>query len=171
MGRFWRTADGRPRVGMTAHTWGWPPTRGGGHSHLGMAGLHLGMAAHTWGWRVYTWGRPLTPGDGGRGFPCGDSHFRQTPVLSQPPSEVAVGPPSNRRRRRGVALAPPSAGTSMPMRFAPPRPCETRVRHRGTALIGGRDRARASERSGPCPLLPPVGRSLLSFCLLFRSQF
>ena len=48
--RILQTGDGRSRVGMAAHTWGWPPTRGGGHSHV-------------WGWRVHTWGWPLTPGD------------------------------------------------------------------------------------------------------------
>ena len=41
---------------------------------------------------------------------------------------------------------------------------ETRVRHRGTALIGGRARARASERPGPCPLF--TTRGPLSFGLL-----
>ena len=36
---------------------------------------------------------------------------------------------------------------------------------RNRPLIGGRARAaRASERSGPCPLFTTVGRSLLPFC-------
>ena len=43
--------------GQNFTNWGWPPTRGDGHSHLG-------MVAHTWGWR-------LTPGDGR--FTCGDA--------------------------------------------------------------------------------------------------
>ena len=63
---------------MAAHTWGWPRTRGDGHSHVGMAGLHLGMAAHTWGWprtrgdgrahvgmAAHTWGWRKPRGDGG----------------------------------------------------------------------------------------------------------
>ena len=65
MDRILRTGGGRPRVGMTAHTWGWPPTRGDGgfaprdgRSHLGMAGLHLETATHTWLWRVYVWRWP-----------------------------------------------------------------------------------------------------------------
>ena len=41
--------------------------------------------------------------------------------------------------------------------------------HSGTALIGGRARARASERPGPCPLF--TTRGPLSFVLLFQSQF
>ena len=50
---------------MAAHAWGWRKSRGDGHSHVG-------MAAHTWGWKVYTWGSPLTRGDGG--FKPGDGH-------------------------------------------------------------------------------------------------
>ena len=57
-------------LGMAAHTRRWPQSPGDGHSHLGMAGLHLGVATNTWGWRVCTWGRPRTPGNGG--FTCGD---------------------------------------------------------------------------------------------------
>ena len=53
-------------MGMAGHTWGWPPTPGDGHSHVG-------TAETTWGWRSRSLGWPLTPGDGrpeaGRGRP------------------------------------------------------------------------------------------------------
>ena len=76
MGRKLRPGDGRPHLGMAAHTWGWPLTPGDGHSHLGMAGLHLVMAAYIWGWRDYTWGRPPIPGDGG--FVFGNGQKKRT---------------------------------------------------------------------------------------------
>ena len=106
MGRKLRTGDGRPHLGMAANTWGWPPTPGGGHSHLGMANLHLGMATHTWRWRVCTWGRPRTHGDGG--VSCGNGpkkrtttrntnifHLKKRDRPTEQPSNRATNQPTN----------------------------------------------------------------------------
>ena len=66
------------------------------------------------------------------------------------------------------AAAPDEYG--WPVQYPDDRRDETRVRHYGTTLIGGRARARASERSDPCPLF--TTRGPLSFVLLFQqSQF
>jgi len=81
--------DGGNHVGMATHTWGWPLTpgdgrftRGDGHSHVGMAGLNLGTATHTWGWRIYVWGWPKKNCRKKRIPPPGLRSFRETPVLS-----------------------------------------------------------------------------------------
>ena len=129
MDRTLRTGDGRPRVGMATHTWGWTPARGGGHSHLGMAGLRVGMAKKTdekktrWGGVLAIASRHVSvavafPSNFEKRKFCHSRHQRWGQVSRR----IVVGD--------AVSLAPPCAGTSVPMRFAPPRPCETSPRPR-----------------------------------------
>jgi len=106
---------------------------------VGMAGLNLGTATHTWGWRIYVWGWPkklpekkfYRPGRPSilsfekRQF----SHSRHHSGGQEARSSVDVVGDA-------ASLAPPSAGKSVPMRFAPPRPFETTSRPRRSAAAG-----------------------------------
>ena len=116
------------------------------------------MATHTWGWRVFTWGRPLTPGDGR--FTCGDGQKKnKAGVLFLPFEKRQFCHSRHHRWRPGrqvlrigvvgdaASLAPPSAGKPLPMRFAPPRPCETSSRPRRSAAAGSEQMSAAFVRS------------------------
>ena len=136
--------DGRSHLGMAAHTWGWPLTRGDGgftpgdgRSHLGMAGSHLGMAAHTWGWR-----KPR--GDGGS--PVGMAAHAMGMAMP-PPRKWLAGSARGRPRKSAANRKTRSA----------PAPCPWLLLNRKVPVAGsgqlkqrGSSSRRKSNSGGRC---------------------